>query len=114
MGCICGDKKENQEKLKTNQPKLSSAYQTTENSFKNNGPNIYIPSTPKNPTYPKPPRVTKSYGLSSGKMREQSLYNKNLVTKNDFMNMKKYYFNLITLMGGGVNKKTIGQGGQIR
>lgn len=115
MGCICGDKKEKEGNLNkpTNQPKLSSAYQTTGTSLKN-GPNIYIPSTPKNPTYPKPPRVTKSYGLSSGKMREQSLYNKNLVTKNDFMNMKKYYFNLITLMGGGVNKKTIGQGGQAK
>ena len=117
MGCICGDEKKKEGNLNkpTNQPKISSAYQTTETSLHNNGPNIYTPkNTNKIPPYPKPPRVTKSYGLSSGKMREQSLYNKNLVTKNDFMNMKKYYFNLITLMGGGVNKKTIGQGGQAK
>ena len=117
MGCICGDEKKKEGNLNkpTNQPKISSAYQTTETSLHNNGPNIYTPKiTNKIPPYPKPPRVTKSYGLSSGKMREQSLYNKNLVTKNDFMNMKKYYFNLITLMGGGVNKKTIGQGGQAK
>ena len=99
MGCLCGDKKEKEEP--TNKHNSSSVHQTTYNSF--HGPNTY---TPKN--------TTKSYGLSSREIREQSLYNKNLVTKNDFMNMKKYYFNLITLMGGGVNKKTIGQGAQAK
>ena len=60
MGCICGDEKKKKGNLNepTNQPKLSSAYQTTETSLHNNVPNLYIPSTPKNPTYPKPPRVT--------------------------------------------------------
>ena len=87
-------------------------YQPSQNSLKYT--NQYTPQVNESPQYKpriKPP--IPSYGLSEGKIRKQTTHKNNLITKNDFMNMKKYYFNLITLMNGS-NKKTIGQGGQAK
>ena len=114
MGNCCStkEKKANNYRETTQNPPSLNIYQPSQNSLKY--PNQYTPQVNKSPLYKpsiKPP--IPSYGLSEGKIRKQTTHKNNLITKNDFMNMKKYYFNLITLMNGS-NKKTIGQGGQAK
>ena len=114
MGSFCSSKKEKVTNMNTTdkQPVPSlNEYQPSKEPFQDNRPNLYTQKNNKNHQYIKP-HINYSYGLSNGNEREQTPNNKNPFTKNDFMEMKKYYFNLITLMSS--NKKTIGQGGQAK
>ena len=114
MGNCCSTKEKKANNYTETTPNVPpiNIYQPSQNSLKYT--NQYTPQVNESPLYKpriKPP--IPSYGLSEGKIRKQTTHKNNLITKNDFMNMKKYYFNLITLMNGS-NKKTIGQGGQAK
>ena len=86
----------------TNTPQLNSNYEPKKNYNGNNG--LISKYLPKN-NY-----SSSSYGLALQTTRAQSIYDKNAISENEFKKMEQYYYNLITLMGGG--QKTIGEGGQ--
>ena len=52
-----------------------------------------------------------SYGFANTNTRAQTLTNKNIMPQSDYKKMTKYYYNLLTRMGG---PKTIGGGGQAK
>ena len=110
MGSVCCGKKEKEEHLKTTTTQHAppiNIYKPPKNSYPNNN---FIPHTPKiqNNNQLIKPHISNYNGFPNSKLRQQKL-----ITKKDFMNMKKHYFNLMTLMAGN-NKKTIGQGGQAK
>ena len=104
--CCCSDKEKKTDLNATSiqhVPPLN-IYKSSQNN------NNSILHTPKIES--KKPHINKYYGLLDGNKREPKRNNNNLVTKQDFMNMKKYYFNIMTIMAD--NKKTIGFGGQAK
>ena len=87
-----------------NTPKMNSKYEPRITYTGNNSLNSKYSLNTKN--------SSTSYGLAEQNTRAQSVYNKNIITQNEFKKMEKYYYNLITLMGGG--QKTINEGGQAK
>ena len=57
-------------------------------------------------------RSSASYGLSNVQTRSQTVFDKYTVTENDFKQMEKFYYKLLTSMK--VGPKTIGEGGQAK
>jgi len=99
MGC-CDSKPRNIKQTQigdtmksANTPKLNSKYEPRITYTGNNSLNSKYSLKTKN--------SSTSYGLAEQNTRAQSVYNKNIITQNEFKKMEKYYYNLITLMGGG-------------
>ena len=84
-------------------------------------PPVQNTSTVKNPNIPQPNsskisysrnNSSTSYGFANANTRSQTLTNKNIMPESDYKKMTKYYYSLLTRMGGG--PKTIGEGGQAK
>ena len=110
MGSVCCGKKEKEEHLKTTTTQHAPPINIYKTPNKSSPNNKFIPHTPKiqNNNQLIKPHISNNNHFPNAKLKQQ-----NLITKNDFMNMKKHYFNLMTIMAGN-NKKTIGQGGQAK
>ena len=84
-------------------------------------PPVQNTSTVKNPNIPQRNsskisysrnNSSTSYGFANANTRSQTLTNKNIMPESDYKKMTKYYYSLLTRMGGG--PKTIGEGGQAK